>query len=327
MKPFIKPRIVISKCIEFDFCRYNSQIVRSELVSTLKTHVEFLPICAEVEIGLGVPRNPIRIVEKQQQKMLIQPTTGRDITYAMETFIQEYLGSLHDIDGFLLKSQSPSCGTRDVKIYPAVLHSAPVQRAAGFFGGEVLRRFPMLAIEDEMRLNNPVIRHHYLTKIFTLAHFRNVRETRKIRELLRFHTDNKFLLMGYNQKELRILGNILANQDKQQLSSLLSDYEHHLHLILSKAPRYTSEINMLDHAFGYVSQDLSAQEKKFYIDLREKFRQGKIPISVPINLVRSWVLRFQQPYLLTQTFFQPYPDDLLEAETLKTSDVRDFWKK
>jgi uncharacterized protein YbgA (DUF1722 family)/uncharacterized protein YbbK (DUF523 family) len=326
MKPFVKPRVVISKCIEFDFCRYNSQIIRSELVSKLKTHVEFLPICAEVEIGLGIPRDPIRIVEKQQQKMLIQPTNGRDVTYAMETFIQEYLGSLHDIDGFLLKSQSPSCGTRDVKIYPAVLHSAPVRRTAGFFGGEVLRRFPMVAIEDEMRLNNPIIRHHYLTKIFTLAHFRNVRETRQIRELLRFHTDNKFLLMGYNQKELRILGNILANQDKQQLSSLLSDYEHHLHLALSKAPRYTSEINMLDHAFGYVSQDLSAQEKKFYIDLREKFRQGKIPISVPINLVRSWVLRFQQPYLLTQTFFQPYPDDLLDAETLKASDVRDFWK-
>jgi uncharacterized protein YbgA (DUF1722 family)/uncharacterized protein YbbK (DUF523 family) len=326
MKPFVKPRVVISKCIEFEFCRYNSQIICSELVSKLKPHVEFLPICAEVEIGFGVPRDPIRIVEKQHQKRLIQPTTGHDVTDAMKTFIQEYLGSLYDIDGFLLKSQSPSCGTRDVKIYPAVLHSAPVQRAAGFFGGEVLRRFPMLAIEDEMRLNNPVIRHHYLTKIFMLAHFRKVREAKQLRELLRFHTDNKFLLMRYNQKELRILGNILANQDKQQLSSLLSDYQHHLHLALSKAPRYTSEINMLDHAFGYVSQDLSAQEKKFYIDLREKFRQGKIPISVPINLVRSWVLRFQQPYLLTQTFFQPYPDDLLDAETLKASDVRDFWK-
>ena len=105
MKTFIKPRIVISKCIEFDFCRYNSQIIRSEIVSKLKPHVEFLPICAEVEIGLGVPRDPIRIVEKQTKKYLLQPTTGRDVTEAMNSFVHQYLASLHGIEGFLLKSQ------------------------------------------------------------------------------------------------------------------------------------------------------------------------------------------------------------------------------
>jgi uncharacterized protein YbgA (DUF1722 family) len=132
--------------------------------------------------------------------------------------------------------------------------------------------------------------------------------------------------MGYSQKELRVLGNILANQEKQPFSTVLSDYEFHLSLAFSKAPRYTSGVNVINHAFGYVSQDLSMQEKKFYADLIEKFRNGQIPISVPINLVRSWVLRFKQPYLLPQTFFQPYPDELLDVEAIKASDVRDFWK-
>jgi uncharacterized protein YbgA (DUF1722 family)/uncharacterized protein YbbK (DUF523 family) len=326
MKTFVKPRIIISKCIEFDFCRYNGQIIRSEIVNKLKPHVDFLPICAEVEIGLGIPRDPIRIVEKQTKKYLIQPTTGRDVTNEMNSFAHQYLVSLKDIEGFLLKSQSPSCGTRDVKIYPAILHSAPVRREAGFFGEQVLHQFPFSAIEDEMRLQNPIIRQHYLTKIFTLANFRKVKETAKLQQLLQFHTENKFLLMGYSQKELRILGNILANQDKQPLSTVFSDYENHLYLAFSKAPRYTSEVNVLNHAFGYISQELSTLEKKFYANLIEKFRRGQIPLSVPVNLVRSWVIRFDQPYLSPQTFFEPYPDELLDVESIKVNEVRDFWK-
>ncbi len=326
MTSFVKPRIIISKCIEFDFCRFNSQIIRSEIVSKLKPHVEFLPVCPEVEIGLGVPRDPIRIIEKQKKKYLLQPSTDRDVSQQMSSFAQQFLSEQHNIDGFLLKSQSPSCGTRDVKIYPAVIHSAAIRREAGFFGEQVLARFPFLVVEDEMRLQNPIIRHHYLTKIFTLATFRTVKQTGLLQQLLKFHTENKFLLMGYSQKELRILGNVLANQDKQPLDNVFSDYEHHLFLAFSKAPRYTSEINVLDHAFGYISQDLSTQEKKFYAGLIEKFRKGQISLSVPINLVRSWVIRFEQPYLLPQTFFQPYPDDLLDVEAIKASNVRDFWK-
>jgi uncharacterized protein YbgA (DUF1722 family)/uncharacterized protein YbbK (DUF523 family) len=290
----------------------------------LKPHVEFLPVCPEVEIGLGVPRDPISIIEKQKKKYLLQPSTDRDVSQQMSSFAQQFLSEQHNIDGFLLKSQSPSCGTRDVKIYPAVIHSAAIRREAGFFGEQVLARFPFLAVEDEMRLQNPTIRHHYLTKIFTLATFRTVKETGLLQQLLKFHTENKFLLMGYSQKELRILGNVLANQDKQPLDNVFSDYEHHLFLAFSKAPRYTSEINVLDHAFGYISQDLSTQEKQFYAGLIEKFRNGQISLSVPINLVRSWVIRFEQPYLLPQTFFQPYPDELLDVEAIKSNKVRDL---
>ncbi len=326
MKTTVKPRIIISKCIEFDFCRYNSQIIRSEIVSKMKPHVEFLPICPEVEIGLEVPRDPIRVIEKQSKKYLLQPNTGRDISLDMRRFAEQFLTKQHNIDGFLLKSQSPSCGTRDVKIYPAVTHSAAIRREAGFFGEHVLQRFPFLAVEDEMRLQNPVIREHYFTKIFTLARFRTVKQEESLQQLLRFHTENKFLLMGYSQKELRNLGNILANQDKQTLSAVFSEYEKHVHNALSKAPRYTSQINVLDHVFGYVSQDLNDNEKKFYASLLQKFRDGLIPLSVPINLVRSWVIRFEQPYLLPQTFFQPYPDELLDTEAIKASNVRDFWK-
>ncbi len=324
MTSFVKPRIIISKYIEFDFCRFNSQIIRSEIVSKLKSYVEFLALCPEVEIGFGVPREPIRIIEKQGKKFLLQPSTGRDVSCQMSSFAQQFLSTQHNIDGFLLKSQSPSCGTRDVKIYPAVTHSAAIRRDAGFFGEDVLRQFPFLAVEDEMRLQNPIIREHYLTKIYTFASFRNIKETPSLQQLLQFHTENKYLLMEYSQKELRILGNIQANQEKQHLSKVFADYEQHLHAAFSKAPRYTSQINVLDHAFGYISHELSGKEKKFYSDLIEKFRNGQITFSVPINLVRSWMIRFEQSYLFPQTFFQPYPDELLDIEVIKANEVRGF---
>jgi uncharacterized protein YbgA (DUF1722 family)/uncharacterized protein YbbK (DUF523 family) len=326
MSSGVKPRIIISKCIEFDFCRYNAQIIRSEIVSKMKSYVEFIPICPEVEIGLGVPRDPIRVIEHASKRYLLQPSTNHDISDDMNRFAQRFLSSQQNIDGFLLKSQSPSCGIRDVKIYPKISQSAAIRRDAGFFGQYVFNVFPTLAIEDERRLTNPVIREHFFTKIFTFSHFRNIKDSLSLQDLLQFHTQNKFLLMGYSQKELRILGNILANQNKQQLSNVFLHYEQHLRNALSKGPRYTSQINVLNHVFGYLSQDLKDTEKEFYASLLEKFRRGSIPLSVLTHLLRSWVIRFDQPYLLPQTFFAPYPDELVDPETLKINDGRDFWK-
>jgi len=326
MKTFIKPKIVISKCIEFDSCRYNSQIIGSHFVKQIKPFVDFIPVCAEVEIGLGVPRDPIRIVEKNKVKKLIQPATGTDVSYLMEKFADKFIDSLNSIDGFILKSKSPSCGTRDVKIYPSEKKAAALRREAGFFGERMLKRYPYLAIEDEMRLENPIIREHFLHKIFTFADFRIVKESNSIKELIRFHSQNKLLLMGYSQMQLKKLGNIVANNEKNTIRMILENYQNHLFMAFSKSPRCTSNINVLMHAFGYISSDLSSAEKKYFFEVIKKFRQGQVPLSVPISLVYSWVVRNQQPYLMYQTFFHPYPDELLDARSLQSCGVRDFWK-
>jgi uncharacterized protein YbgA (DUF1722 family)/uncharacterized protein YbbK (DUF523 family) len=326
MKTFVKPRIVSSKCIEFEFCRFNGQIIRSDFVSQLKPFVEFLPVCAEVEIGLGIPRDPIRIVHDKTGKHLVQPSTGKDVTDAMDQFSNRFLDSLVDVDGFILKSQSPSCGLRDVKIFPAEKNVAPIMRSSGFFGQRVLQRFPLLAIEDEMRLKNSIIREHFLRKIFTFAAFRSTRKTQSIPQLIQFHSENKFLFMSYSQKHLKEMGKLVANQASYPTNDLFSMYEQQLSELFAKAPRCTSNINVLHHMMGYVSAKISKDEKQFFLSLLEQFRQGKIPISAPVNLMRSWVIRTQQPYLLPQTFFQPYPDELLDAEALTSCGLRDFWK-
>ncbi len=312
MNKTIKPNVVVSKCLGFDPCRYNGITIPDRFVDKLKPHVNFITVCPEVEIGLGVPRDPIRIVFSKGVKLLLQPATGRDITEKMTSFVDTFLSSLKDIDGFILKYKSPSCGIKAVKIFSSMEANIPMQRGSGFFGGQVIERFSNLAVEDEGRLKNFKIREHFLTKLFTLARFREAKKAKAMRELVRFHTVHKFLLMAYNQKELRQLGRITANPKKQLLDNVFDDYESHLKQALSRAPRYTSNINVLMHSLGYFSKNLSAKEKAFFLEILEKYRKEKIPLSAVTSIINSWIIRFENEFLMNQTFFQPYPEDFVE---------------
>lgn len=117
MRSFIRPKIVISKCIEFDHCRYDGSIIPSDFVKALKPHADFRPVCPEMEIGLGVPRSSIRIVSVNGELRLVQPATGLDVTEKMMDFSDHFLSSLSDVDGFILKFRSPSCGMKDIRVY------------------------------------------------------------------------------------------------------------------------------------------------------------------------------------------------------------------
>ncbi len=317
-----RPKVVISRCIEHEPCRYNGDMIGSDIVRRMKARVDFLTVCPEMEIGLGVPRDPIRIVLASDGKRLIQPSTGRDITWEMEAFAQRRIGELCYVDGVILKSRSPSCGLRDVRIYPEGEGKAPISKESGIFGREVLGRCSHLAVEDEARLRNIKIAEHFLTKLFALASFRQVEG--RLWSLVEFHTDNKLLLMMYSQKELRALGNIVANKEGRGVPEVFSDYKDHLSNALSGIPKCTAPINVLEHAFGYVSNQLKKQEKAYFLQSLEMYRDGRIPLSVCLSLMKSWIIRFDQSYLARQTFFEPFPPDLLEVGVTDSCEWRDM---
>ncbi len=164
-----KPIIIVSKCLGFSACRYNGVIIYDEFLDALKKYVDFRPICPEVEIGLGVPRNPVRVVSINNTLRLIQPSTNNDVTDMMNNFAYSFLNSIDEVDGFILKSRSPSCGIKDVKIYPSKNDSRVIRMGSGFFGSAVINKFPDLPIEDEGRLTNFRIREHFLIKIFIFS--------------------------------------------------------------------------------------------------------------------------------------------------------------
>ncbi len=316
----------MSKCIGFDHCRWNAQIISNDFVKLLQNHVEFTPVCPEVEIGLGVPRNPIRVVQDAESGTLrlVQPATGRDLTEEMQRFCETFLSSLSDVDGFILKGSSPSCGLKNVKIYAGTGSPYVKEKGKGFFGSAVLERFARLAVEDEERLSNPLIREHFLTKLFALSAFRHAKEGGKAADLVKFHSENKFLLMAYSQSAMRELGKIVANQKGTGIEKAFSIYREGLEKALLRPPKRGSVVNVLSHMIGYFSERLSKEERAFFTESVENYRKGIVPLAVCLNLVRSYAIRFKADYLLNQSFLEPYPMELMEKPTY--DEDRDYWR-
>jgi uncharacterized protein YbgA (DUF1722 family) len=268
------------------------------------------------------------LASRAHRRHLIQPSTGNDYTELMQRFAATYLASQGGVDGFLLKSRSPSCGLYDVKLYGNATSDAPTSLGAGLFAAEALARFPHLAIEDEARLANPLLREHFLTKLFALARFRQVHTAE---ELVRYQSVNKLLLMAYHQREQKVLGRIVANPEHRPIAEVIADYRAHLGAALARPPQEGAHINTLMHAGGYFSDALGSAEKAFFLDALEKYRAGVQPLAVSTNLVRSWIARFGEPYLAEQSYFQPYPEALLDLNLVSggcdvDKPLRDYWK-
>jgi uncharacterized protein YbgA (DUF1722 family) len=231
----------------------------------------------------------------------------------MRSFTSAYLAGVPPCDGAILKYGSPSCGLREVKAYTSPVRGASSTKTSGLFGAAVADRLPTLPIEDEGRLRNFDLRQHFLTRLFTLTRFRVAVRSRRMRDLISFYAQHKLLLMAYNQTEMRVLGRTLANAERLPIGQVESAYHERLGVAFSRAPRRNSAINVLMHAFGYVSEGLSTRERDFFLDILENYRAARCPLSVPSSLVRSWIARFDVSYLAYQFFFEPFPPDLIEV--------------
>lgn len=319
----VRPRLVISRCIELEPCRYNGAKMTSELVRRLMPYVELLPVCMEADMGLGVPRDPVRIERSGDVDHLIQPATGLDLTERAATFTADHLAQLKDIDGFVLKGRSPSCGIKDVRIYPLGKQAAITNKGAGMYAREVLQRFPEVAMEDEARLMNSRIADHFLTRTFTNARFRRARDEGTPKALMDFHASHKLLLMGYNQEAMRAMGRVVASN--VPMAERFERCSELLVRALGRPPRCGSWNNVLMHAMGYFSERLTSSEKDHFLQTLRWHAEGKIPLTVPLFILRSWSLRYEEGYLLGQVLFEPYPLALMDMMDGSKCTGRDLW--
>lgn len=313
MSSFAKPRIIVSKCLEFEACRYNGDVISDHVVKKLNGFVEFIPVCPEVEIGLGIPRETLRLGRNEDGVQLIQLKTGQNLTNKMINFSSVFLEQINEVDGSILKSKSPSCGLFDTKIYENTnedTHS--YKKGRGLFAEHVLKRFPYIAVEDEGRLRNYTIREHFYTKIFTLASFREVKNQGSFKFLLSFQANNKYLFMALDQVILKKMGKIAANTDKNPFEYVVEKYEDELLKLLSSPAKYTNNINVCEHILGYFKKQLTSEEKEYFLSVVDQYRNEKVPLSTLKGILKSWVIRFGEDYLINQTFFEPYPEELVE---------------
>ncbi|WHY72315.1 YbgA family protein [Fictibacillus enclensis] len=312
MGAFAKPRLVVSRCLEFDNCRYNGDVIHHPTIRKLMKYVDFLTVCPEVEIGLGTPRETIRIVRQDGEQRLVQPKTERDVTVDIERFSNAYLQSLEHIDGFILKSRSPSCGLKEVKLYASTEKGPAVGSSSGLFGGKVLKKFGHLAVEDEGRLNNFLIRERFFTKIFLLAAYRELKKEGSLERLHDFHENNRYLFLAYSRPTLKLLTRILKNKDRHAQDELFSLYEKGLQRLFLRTARYDSSLNAAREMVKTFEVQLNEREKSHFLEMTEKVEEKKEPFSSVLAMLKSWAYRFENEELLRQSWFQPYPEDLLE---------------
>ncbi len=306
---YSKPNIVISKCLEFEACRYDGQMINNKYVRLMKNHINFIPICPEVEIGMGTPRDTIHLVSNKNGKKLIQSSSGIDYADKMLKFSNDFLCSIDNVDGFILKSRSPSCGLTSTKIYPKIKkNTSPIGKGAGLFASKIKEKFIDHPIEEETRLNDVFLREHFFTSIFTLSEFRSVTN---FKELYAFQAKHKYLFMTYNQVKMRQMGNIAANLDNNSFEYVKKNYSDLLYKLFSKRPRYLSNINTQMHIFGYFKHMLSSKEKVYFLELLDKYRNGIIPISSVNTVLNAWSIANKNSYLMNQSYFQSFPSELI----------------
>ena len=309
-RAFAKPVVVVSKCLEFEACRYNGERISSSFIERLGPHVHFRPVCPEVEIGLGTPRDPIRIYHQSGRKALYQPNTQTHLTRKMNAFSRRYLANLEEVDGFILKAKSPSCAITDAKVFPTAASGDHTSQGAGLFGGAALEAFGARAFIDETGLNEPSVRSVFLTRIFALAAFREAGNSGRAERLTRYHAENKLLFMACHQETMREMGRIAANHEKRAFSEVVSAYEDALLRLLASTPGQASWVNALSHAMGHLSEKITKHDKALFLDALEAYREGRIPLSEALDMLRDWTSRLGSEYLEKQTIFEPYPGAL-----------------
>ncbi|MBH0175376.1 DUF523 and DUF1722 domain-containing protein [Fictibacillus sp. 23RED33] len=311
MEAFARPRVVVSKCLEFEACRYNGDVIYNDVIKKLMDYVDFVPVCPEVEIGLGTPRETIRIVKKGEDHFLLQPSTQRDVTTEMRTFSDGYLAGIIDTDGFILKTRSPSCGLKEVKVYASTEKGPAIGHSSGLFGGRVAELYSHLAIEEEGRLNNFTIRDRFYTKLFTLAAFRNILP-QGLQAIKGFHQKNQFLFMAYSNPTLKVMNRILKKEQENGEERTIQLYAKAMNKLFNRTARSDSNRKVANEIFKRFQPHLSPKEIAFFEELLQKYANKKEPFSSVATILKSHAIRFEDSEILGQTFFAPYPEILLE---------------
>lgn len=307
---FPRPVVVISKCLGFESCRYDGQMITSDIIENLRPFVELITICPECGIGLGTPRDPIRLVNGENLR-LVQQSTGQDITEKMQVFVNNFLDNLSDVDGFILKSKSPSCGFKTTKIFATAEAQEPLHRhGSGFLAKGVMKRFTNLPYADEASLMDPETRDHFLTRLFMQADLRLYHGS--IEELMDFQTRNKLLLMAYDQRKSKVLGRILADHKHRPFDEKVTAYVNTIHEMTSVPPSRGNIINAFMHAFGYFSHKMEFDKKQYLLDCMEACRKGTLTLQELRKSMIPWILEFHVAYLADQTLFYPYPEKLMD---------------
>ena len=307
-----KFKIGISSCLLGNEVRWNAgHKLDKYLTRTLGKFVEYVPVCPEVEVGLGIPRESMRLVGDPENPRLITFKSKPDHTERMLAWAQKRVKELEkeDLCGFIFKSDSPSSGMIRVKVYNE--KGMPHKVGVGIFARAFMQHFPLIPVEDDGRLNDPLIRENFILQIFTMKRWRdNLARKRAMGSLVDFHTRNKLLILSHSQKHYRLMGKLVADGKQMPIKALYDQYQQILMEALKLKTTIKKHANVMQHLMGYFKKQLSPDEKQELLEVFEQYRNELVPLLVPITLINHYVRKYDQAYLKQQTYLNPHPMEL-----------------
>ena len=307
-------RLGVSACLLGERVRYDGgHKLDRYLTGTLGQFFEWVPVCPEVEIGLPIPRESMRLVGDAEAPRLIAPKSGTDYTNQMKAWARGRLEELAAMNlcGFVAKKDSPSSGLFRVKVYNE--HGMAQRNGTGIFPRELMNRFPLLPVEEEGRLNDMPLRENFIERVF--AYYRWTRMLDKEPTpggLVKFHTAHKLTLMAHSPKHYTEMGRLVADAGKRDWDELTAEYGAMLMDGLAVLGTRGKHVNVLQHLMGYLKKDLSSEDKQELLGLIEDYRQGLVPLIVPLTLLKHHLNRYQVPdWVHQQVYLHPYPKELM----------------
>ncbi|MES9994179.1 MAG: DUF523 and DUF1722 domain-containing protein [Candidatus Thiodiazotropha sp.] len=310
--PRQQPTLGISACLLGHNVRYDGGHKRDSFITdTLGRAFEFLPICPEAGIGLGVPRPIIHLVGDPQQPRLVGvKDPDMDLTQRMQAYALEQVKQLQQISGYILKKDSPSCGMERVKVY-ADNGNHSVRKGRGTFAGILLEQMPLLPVEEEGRLNDAVLRENFINRVYVYQRWHQLLDSGlTAAKLIAFHTDHKYLVMAHSQAAYQRLGRLLSNLSASDMERIAKAYIEELMPTLKRRVARKRHVNVLQHVMGYLKKRIDSDDKKELSASIEAYRRGETPLIVPITLFRHYFRHHPDDYMLRQVYLNPHPDSL-----------------
>lgn len=308
-----KIKLGISSCLLGEKTRYDGGHKWERwLTATWGPYLKFVPVCPEAECGLGVPREPMRLVGDPGAPRLLTVETRQEHTEQLLRWTEKRLAELEqeDLWGFIFKSGSPSCGPAGVNVYDA--RGVPGKRGAGLFAAGFRTRFPLLPVADEGHLADPRLRNNFISRLFTCRRWQKfLAEKWTSNDLIAFHTRHKLLLLAHSPGHYRLLGRLAARAKEISPKELAAQYQALLLEAIKLQATGPKQANVLQHTLGYFKKVLSPGEKQELLALIDSCRRGDLPLLAPLTLINHYVRQYGSPCLQEQYYLQPHPLELL----------------
>jgi len=308
-----KIAIGVSSCLMGEMVRYDGAHQRNAyLCSELNRYFSYIPICPEMGIGLGRPRPTISLVgEAGKERALIRDGNETDLTQALEQFAESQQGKLKEVRGYVLKSKSPSCGMKAVKLHKSLNGMMLGKFGVGVYAKRLMELFPHLPIEEEGRLNDAVLRENFIERVFAYHEWLKIESCGwRAKHLIDFHSRFKYAMMSHDYRDYKVLGRLVAGVSDKSVVEVKAAYLPIFMMALKRHCTRQNHSNVLYHILGYLREHLNKSQKSDIVQIIENYRKGVLPLVVPLSFFRHLFNQYPNHYIFQQSYLRPYPDEL-----------------